>query len=60
MVNQYEADLAWKAFGQLVKGFVPSQEEKIAQAWKDMAKQSSQKQLLLQKQNNLRARMRCL
>lgn len=60
MVNKYEADVVWSAFAQVVKGFIPSQEERIAKAWADMAKHSSQKDLLLQKQRNLSARYRAL
>ena len=54
------ADVAWETFALVVKGFIPSQEERIAQAWADMAKQSSQKKLMLQKQKNLSARYRAL
>lgn len=60
MVTKEIADRAWSAFSQVVKGYIPLQEEKIAQAWDKMSKQSSQKRLMLQKQNALRARMRCL
>lgn len=60
MVNVYEADLAWAAFKQVVEGFIPSKQEEIDKAWKFWATQSSQKKLMLQKQNNLRARLRAL
>lgn len=60
MANTTSADAAWTLFALVVKGFIPSQEEKIAQAWAEMAKHSSRKDLMLQKQNNLKARMRCI
>ena len=60
VVTKESADKAWELFAQVVKGFVPSQEQRIAQAWADMAKHSSQKDLLLQKQRNLSARYRAL
>ena len=60
MVNKFEADAAWQTFALVVKGFVPSQQERIAQAWAEMAKHSSQKDLMLQKQRNLSARLRAL
>ena len=53
-------DKVWAQFAQVVKGFIPSQQEIIDQKWRDMAKQSSQKRLMLQKQRNLSARYRAL
>ena len=53
-------DKVWAKFAQVVKGYVPSQQEITDQKWREMAKQSSQQRLMLQKQNNLRARMRAL
>lgn len=60
MVTKEEMDLMWNQFRMVVNGFIPSQEEKIARAWAEMAKTSSQKRLMLQKQHNLRARMRAI
>ena len=60
MVTKEMVDNAWSTFRQVVKGYVPLQEEKIERAWAEMAKQSSRKKLMLQKQNALRARMRAL
>ena len=56
--NEYERDLAWNEFKRLVEGgsLVDKNEEK----WKEMAKRSSRKELMLQKQRNLRAKMRAL
>lgn len=60
MVEHTQADIAWQVFALVVKGFIPSHEQKVAQAWAEMAKHSTQKDLLLQKQRNLSARLRAL
>lgn len=53
-------DKVWETFARLMKGYTDSREEDIAKRWAEMAKMSSQKKLMLQKQNNLRSHMRAL
>lgn len=53
-------DLAWSQFKKVVKGYIPSQQAIIDAKWAAMAQQSSIKTRLLQKQHNLKARMRAL
>jgi len=60
MTTKEIADRAWSVAAQVIKGYVPEEEERIARAWAEMAKTSSQKRLMLQKQKALRARMRAL
>lgn len=60
MVTKEMADIAWQTAKRVLEGYDPEHERRVAQAWAEMAKQSSQKKLMLQKQRNLQARMRCL
>lgn len=60
MENTKERDAVWEAFRQRMRGYQPTQQEIIDQKWHDMAQQSTQKRLMLQKQNNLLARHRAL
>ena len=60
VVTKEMADIAWQTAKRVLEGYDPEHEQRVAQAWKEMAKQSSQKKLMLQKQRNLQARMRCL
>lgn len=53
-------DLAWSQFEKVVKGYIPSQQDIIEAKWAAMAQQSALKTRLLQKQHNLKARMRAL
>lgn len=53
-------DLAWSQFKKVVKGYIPSQQAIIDAKWAAMAQQSAIKTRLLQKQHNLKARMRAL
>lgn len=51
--NQYEIDKVWKDFKDLIKnGFIDNKD--VDDKWKSMAKQSSQKRLMLQKQQSLK------
>lgn len=59
-MSKEQMDAVWTAFSQVVKGYIPSQQEIIDQKWRDMAKMSAQKRLMLEKQNNLLARTRAL
>lgn len=59
-MSKEQMDAVWTAFGQVVQGYRPSQQEIIDEKWRQMAKMSAQKKLMLEKQNNLRARMRAL
>ena len=60
VVTKEMADIAWQTAKRVLEGYNPEHEKRIAQAWAEMAKTSSQKRLMLEKQRNLQARMRCL
>ena len=60
MVTKEMADIAWQTAKRVLEGYDPEHEKRIAQAWAEMAKMSSQKKLMLEKQRNLRARVRCI
>lgn len=59
-MSKYEMDSVWSQFKQVVKGYVPSQQEIIDAKWRQMAQTSALKRQMLEKQHNLRARMRAL
>lgn len=59
-MSKYEMDCAWAQFKQVVKGYIPSQQEIIDSKWKAMAQTSALKRQMLEKQRNLRARLRAL
>lgn len=59
-MSKYEMDCAWAQFKQVVSGYIPSQQEIIDTKWRQMAQTSSLKRQMLEKQRNLRARMRAL
>lgn len=54
MYSKEQADVIWQMFGDIVHKV--QLEKDMSQKWHDMAKTSSQKRLMLQKQNDLRRR----